>query len=100
MTATDSTVQQGLQALQDVQNKVQDFMNQVNDGLSSVPSFLSDLIKPIIDGMNLLNQKLQEFWSGLERVIDNPGSPSALNQVAANWENSVASVVTGIAGTL
>ncbi|GHF32750.1 uncharacterized protein YukE [Amycolatopsis bartoniae] len=97
---TSPAIQQANDKFHELQQKIDDFFNKVNDVLSWVPGFLSDLIKPIEDGMNALRDKVKEFWGRGNQLIDQPGSPDRLHQVAEDWVNKVGDVVGDIAGQI
>lgn len=97
---TSPAIQQANDKFHELQQKIDDFFNKVNDVLSWVPGFLSDLIKPIEDGLNALRQKVKEFWDRVNQLIDQPGSPTRLHQVAEDWVNKVGNVVGDIAGEI
>jgi hypothetical protein len=97
---TSPAIQQANDKFHELQQKIDDFFNKINDVLSWVPGFLSDLIKPIEDGMNALRDKVKEFWDRVNQLIDQPGSPHRLHQVAEDWVNKVGNVVGEIAGQI
>jgi predicted PurR-regulated permease PerM len=97
---TSPAIQQANDKFHDVDQKINDFFNKVSDVLSWVPGFLSDLIKPIEDGLNALRQKVKEFWDRVNQLINQPGSPTRLHQVAEDWVNKVGNVVGDIAGRI
>lgn len=76
--------------------KIQEFFDKVDDVLSWVPGFLSDLIEPIQRGLAAFSEKVKEFWDRVNQLIDQPGSPTRLRQVAEDWINTVGNIVGDI----
>jgi len=97
---TSPGIQQANDKFHQLEGKINDFLNKVNDVLSWVPGFLSDLIKPIQDGIAALNKKIKEFWDRVNQLIAQPGSPDRLHQVARDWVDKVGNAVGDIAGTV
>jgi hypothetical protein len=97
---TSPAIQQANDKFHELEQKIQDFFDKVNDVLSWVPGFLSDLIQPIEDGLESLRQKVTEFWDRVNQLITQPGSPTRLHQVAADWANVVGNAVGDIAGRI
>jgi uncharacterized protein YukE len=97
---TGPAIQQANDKFHELEQKINEFFNTVNDVLSWVPGFLSDLIKPIEDGLAALRQKVQEFWDRVNQLIAQPGSPTRLHEVAAEWVNMVGNAVGDIAGRI
>ncbi|GAB2962698.1 hypothetical protein LWP59_18390 [Amycolatopsis acidiphila] len=97
---TSPAIAQANDKFHDLQQKIDDFFNKVNDVVSWVPGFLSDLIKPIEDGLNALRRKVKEFWDRVNQLIDQPGSPTRLHQVAEDWVNKVGNAIGDIAGKI
>ncbi|KAA9163984.1 hypothetical protein FPZ12_008120 [Amycolatopsis acidicola] len=97
---TSPAIQQANDKFHELQQKIDEFFDKVNDVLGWVPGFLSDLIKPIQDGMNALRDKCKEFWDRVNQLIDQPGSPDRLHQVAEDWVNKVGNVVGDISGEI
>lgn len=95
---TSPAIQQAGNKFQELNRKIQEFFDKVNDVLSWVPGFLSDLIEPIKNGLEALSRKVKEFWDRVNQLIDQPGSPTRLHQVADDWVNKVGNVVGDIAG--
>ncbi|WP_410591146.1 hypothetical protein [Amycolatopsis sp. lyj-23] len=95
---TSTAIQQSTGTFHELEQKIREFIDKVNDALSWVPAFLSDLIQPIKQGMAVLQQKAKEFWDRVNQLIDQPGSPDRLHQVAADWVDKVGNVVGDIAG--
>ncbi|SFB55716.1 hypothetical protein SAMN05216266_11943 [Amycolatopsis marina] len=95
---TSPAIQQANGKFGELQQKINEFFDKVNDVLSWVPGFLSDLIEPIQQGLNALRQKVEEFWGRVNQLIDQPGSPTRLHQVAEDWVNKVGNVIGDIAG--
>ncbi|HEY2765879.1 MAG TPA: hypothetical protein VGJ13_18010 [Pseudonocardiaceae bacterium] len=84
----------------ELDQRIQDFFAKVNDVLSWVPGFLSDLIEPIIQGMDALRQKVEEFWQRLERIWNEPGDPDKLKQVGDEWTQQIGNAAGDIAGSI
>jgi hypothetical protein len=97
---TSPAIQQENDKFHELEKKIQEFFDEVNDVLSWVPGFLSDLIKPIEDGLAMLRQKVKEFWGRANQLIAQPGNPARLHQVAADWANVVGNAVGDIAGRI
>jgi hypothetical protein len=97
---TSPAIQQANDKLHELDQKINDLFNKVNDVLSCVPGFLSDLIQPIENGLESLRQKVKEFFDRVNQLIDQPGSPTRLHEVAADWANMVGNTVGDIAGRI
>lgn len=95
---TSTAIQQSTDTFHQLSQKIQEFIDKVNDALSWVPGFLSDLIEPIKQGLAFLQQKAKEFWDRVNQLIDQPGSPDRLHQVAADWLDKVGNPVGDISG--
>lgn len=96
----DPLVQEAYEKLQEIQQKVDEFFDKVNSVLSWVPFFLQHLIEPIRAAIEALNAKLREFWDRANQLMEQPGSPSRLDEVAEQWTNEVATAVGEVAGTV
>lgn len=96
----DPLVQEAYEKLQEIQRKVDEFFDKVNSVLSWVPFFLQYLIEPIRAAIEALNAKLREFWDRANQLMEQPGSPSRLDEVAEQWTNEVATAVGEVAGTV
>jgi len=96
----DPLVQEAYEKLYEIQRRVDEFFDQVNGALSWVPSFLSYLIEPIKAAIDVLNTKLDEFWERANQLRRQPGSPSRLHTVAAQWTNQVAASLADIGCTI
>lgn len=96
----DHMVQQATDKLREIEQKVKELFDKVNGLLDWVPSFLSDLIKPIQQALGLLNEKMQEFWKQVDEFFTEPGSVSALHNAADTWAKQVSPQLGALAGTL
>jgi uncharacterized protein YukE len=97
---TSPAIEQANEKFRELQQKIEDFFNKVNDVLSWVPGYLSDLIEPIQQGLETLRRKIKEFWDRVNQMIEQPGSPTRLHQVAQDWVNQVGNVVGDISGRI
>jgi hypothetical protein len=95
---TSPAIQQADDTFHELQQKVNEFFDKVNDVLNWVPGFLSDLIEPIQQGLNALRQKVKEFWDRVNQLVDQPGSPTRLHEVAGDWVNKIGNVIGDVAG--
>ncbi|MGH3435039.1 MAG: hypothetical protein ACRDRN_01065 [Sciscionella sp.] len=100
MTDADSIIRKADDKLREIEQKTQDLFDRVNGILDWVPSFLSDVVHAIQTALNMLKQKLDEFWSNVNQFITEPGSLSALQHAADAWEKSVSATISSLAGTL
>lgn len=93
-------VQQAGEKAHELEQKIQEFFDKVNDVLSWVPGFLSHLIDPIVEGMEALRQKIEDFWQRLEKVWNEPGDSDRLKQVADQWVQQIGNVAEDVAGSV
>lgn len=91
-------IREGLEAAKDVEEGIQDFFDTVNGVLEWVPDALSHLIDPIIEGMNAVAAKVDEWWTEIGDFLDNTGSPDKLEEHAEKWKEEIAKLCGDIAG--
>ncbi|MGH3992324.1 MAG: hypothetical protein ACRDSN_07630, partial [Pseudonocardiaceae bacterium] len=60
----------------------------------------SHLIEPIVQGMEQLAQKMQEFWDRVNQLREQPGNSDRLRDVGAQWAEGIGNVLGDIAGTI
>ncbi len=97
---TSAAIRQANDKLDKLQQKIDEFFEKVNDTLSWVPDWASNLIEPIQHGMHDLRQKINEFWDRVNQLMNQPGSPTRLHQVAEDWINKVSNVIGEVAGKI
>ncbi|CAM2815145.1 hypothetical protein SAXI111661_02890 [Saccharomonospora xinjiangensis] len=95
---TSPAIQQADAKFQELKEKINEFFDKVNDVLSWVPDSLAYLLDQIQQGLDALRQKIKEFWDRVNQLIDQPGSPTRLHEVAEDWANKVGNVIGDIAG--
>lgn len=95
---TNPVIDEAIKMANEVAKKIQEFFDTVNGVLEWVPGYLDHLIQPIIDGMNKIRQKVQEFWAELKDYFDNPGNPGKLEDFAERWRNAVGNPIGTVAG--
>lgn len=61
---TNPLVYETSRKAQEIEQKVREFFDKVDEVISWVPGIFSHLIEPIVQGMEHLAQKIQEFWTG------------------------------------
>ena len=96
----DGIMRQINQKIQQIEQKIEELFAKINGLLSWVPSFLSSVVDAIKSGINSLNQALQKFWAQIQTFLSNAGSPSALEQAGAVWQNNVGGVASTVSGTV
>lgn len=94
----DTTVNELNGKIKDIENKIQEFFKQINDTLSWIPDSLSWVIDRVEDGIQAINQKLQEFWKEVKKFLDMFGNVNSLKDKADQWEMKVARPLGDIAG--
>lgn len=93
---TSAAIQEAVKKANEIDQKVQSFFDKVNDLLEWVPGFLSDLIRPILDGLAAIKRKFDEFWAPLKEQFDNFGNPPKLEEYSATWRETVANPIRTI----
>jgi hypothetical protein len=97
---TSAVIDEAVGKADEIARKIQEFFDTVNDTLSWVPGFLDHLIDPITESMNLLRQKVEEFWARAEDFVTNRGDPEKLKQFADEWSESIGNRIGEIAGDI
>ncbi|MGW4113160.1 hypothetical protein ACWEFJ_20005 [Actinosynnema sp. NPDC004786] len=85
---------------QEIDENAKKFFDQVNSVMSWVPPPLEYLVDPIIRGMQLLNEKLQELWDRIRQLWEQPGDSDRLKQVGEQWVSQVGNALGDIAETI
>jgi uncharacterized protein YukE len=69
--------------------KIEAFQDKINSMLNAAPDILSFIIGKVRDAWNWFIGKVQEMWRTLLDALDNPGSPSELDDIAKRWLSDV-----------
>jgi uncharacterized protein YukE len=93
-------VQEAHRKSQEIDQNTTKFFDQVNSVMSWVPAPLEYLVDPVIRGMQLLNEKLREFWDRVKLLWEQPGDSDRLKQIGEQWVSQVGNALGDIAGTI
>lgn len=85
---------------EELEQKIKEFFANVDDVLSWVPGALSDLIEPIMQGLDVVRRNVTEFWDRIGQLIEQPGSPTRLHQVAEDWADKIGNIAGSIASDI
>jgi uncharacterized protein YukE len=96
---TSPAIQLAGSKFHELEQKIQEFFNKINDVLSWAQDFISDdLIRRIQQGLAELRDKITHFWDRVNQLIDQPGNPTRLHQVAEDWVNEVGNIMGDVSG--
>lgn len=84
----------------EIEQKIQEFFEKVNGLISWVPWPASELIGPIEDGLEKINQEMQKFWQEVQEVFTQRGDPDRLREAGAAWAEGVGNALGEIAGKI
>lgn len=87
-------MQQILDLLDEINEKVTALQDTVNHWLGKVPGWASWVVDKIMDAWNWLVEKAQEFWDGVSLIAGNLGEPGTLSSTGSSWNNSVGGTVS------
>lgn len=83
-------IRQIMRLIQRIQDTWTRFVNRVNALLSYVPDALRWVLDRINELWNQVLQMWEDFWSGVQHVIDSFGDPEAISAASSSWSRDVA----------
>jgi uncharacterized protein YukE len=95
-----ATIEEALGQAREIDGDFRDFYDKVNSVIDWVPAPLEHLIRPILDGLEWLGERIKEFWDSVADFLDNTGSPSKLEAHAQVLFDSVAKPLETISGDI
>lgn len=84
--------QQCIDMLRTLEGAVERLQRIINATLSVVPELLSWIVDRVVDGWNLLMDKLQEFWDWFTDRLAYVGDPFTLHDRSVTWKVDVGAV--------